>query len=138
LKGEKGEVVLNKTSAGTWQFEKPAGYGEADVEGDFSGAGSDAPPSGVKPLLTALGAVRVNSGDDFVENVTDFKQYGLEPGKEVGPRIEVVRKGQGEDAPPITETVTVGKKEDKGDKVFVRVGTEQAVAKVSANLIEPI
>src|SRR5207302_7629475 len=106
LKGEKGELVLNKTSAGTWQFEKPAGFGDAEVEGDMSGAGSDAAPSGVRPLLTALAALRVNSGSDFIEPVTDWKQYGLEPGKEAGPRIEIVRKGQGEDDPPLTESVT--------------------------------
>ena len=64
-------------------------------------AGTDAPPTGVKPLLNALAAVRVNSADDFIENVTDFKQYGLEPGKAAGPRIEVVRKGKGDDAASI-------------------------------------
>ena len=36
------------------------------------------------------------------------------------------------------KSITVGKKEDKGDKVFVRPGNEQVVAKVPANLIEPI
>jgi hypothetical protein len=138
LHGDKGDVVLDKTSAGAWQFEKPAGFGEADVEGDMSGAGSDAPPSGIKPLLNALSAVRVNSGDDFIENVTDFKQYGLEPGKEVGPKVEVVRQGSGPDAPPVTDSITVGKKDDKTDKVFVRPGNEAAVAKVSASLIDPI
>ena len=81
LQNEKSDIVLNKTSAGTWQFEKPAGFGDADVEGDMSGAGSDAAPSGVKPLLNALSAIRVNSGDDFIENVTDFKQYGLGAGQ---------------------------------------------------------
>jgi hypothetical protein len=138
LQGDKSEVVLNKTSDGTWQYEKPTGYGDADIEGDMSGAGSDAAPSGIKPLLTALAAIRVNSGDDFIENVTDFKQYGLKPGKAVGPRIEVIRKGQGPDSPAITEVITVGKKEEKGDKVFVRPGTENAVAKVPGNLIDPI
>jgi hypothetical protein len=139
LKGEKGEVVINKTTGGTWQFEKPAGFGDADLEGDFSG-GPDAAPSGVKPLLNALSSIRAGGGDDFIENVSDFKQYGLEPGKEAGPRIEIVRNAPGGDAsaPPVTETLTVGKKEDKGDKVFVRPGTENVVAKVPANLIEPV
>ncbi|HEX4590651.1 MAG TPA: DUF4340 domain-containing protein, partial [Gemmataceae bacterium] len=136
LKGDKSEVQLSKTSAGTWQFEKPAGFGEADVEGDMSGAGSDAAPSGVKPLLSALPQIRANSADDFIEDVTDFKQYGLDP--PVGPRIEVVLQGKGESAAPVTEIVTVGKKEDKGDKVFVRSGKERAVAKVSASAIDPI
>jgi hypothetical protein len=136
LKGDKSEVVLNKTSGGTWQFEKPAGYGDADVEGDFSGAGGDTEPTGVKPLLSALSAVRVNSTDDFIESVTDFKQYGLEPA--VGPRIEVVRVGTGKDAPPETDVITVGKKDDKSDKVFVRPGKENVVAKVPANVIEPL
>jgi hypothetical protein len=136
LKDEKGEVVLNKTSGGTWQFEKPAGYGDADVEGDPMAAGMGAVPTGVRTLLTDLAAIRVNSGDDFIENVTDFKQYGLEP--PAGPRIEVVRQAKGENAAPVTESVAVGKKEEKGDKVFVRPGNEHVVAKVSATAVEPI
>jgi hypothetical protein len=135
LKGDKGEIVLNKTSGGTWQFEKPAGFGDADVEGDFAGAGNESAPTGVKPLLNALAAVRANA-DDFIEGVTDFKQYGLDPA--VGPRIEVVRQGKGKDAPPETDVVTVGKKEEKGDKIFIRPGNENVVAKVPASAIEPL
>jgi hypothetical protein len=136
LHGDKGDVVINKTSGGTWQFEKPAGYGDADVEGELSGAGTDSAPSGVKPLLTALAAIRVQSHDDWIENVTDFKQYGLEPPE--GPRIEVVRQPKGENAAPITDSIAVGKKDDKSDKVFVRPGNERVVAKVSASLIDPV
>jgi hypothetical protein len=140
LKGEKGEVVLNKTTGGGWQFERPAGFGDADLDGDMSGAGTDAPPSGIKPLLSSLSGIRVSGADDFIENVTDFKQYGLEAGKEVGPRIEIVRNAPGGDAnaPPVTEVLTVGKKDEKGDRVFVRVGTENAVAKVPANLFDAV
>jgi hypothetical protein len=136
LHGEKGDVVINKTTGGTWQFEKPAGWGDADVEGELAGAGTDVAPSGVKPLLTALAAIRVQSNDDYIEDVTDFKQYGLEP--PAGPRVEVFRQGMGEDAAAITDTMTVGKKDDKSDKFFVRPGNERCVAKVSSNLIEPI
>jgi hypothetical protein len=136
LHGEKGDVVINKTTGGTWQFEKPAGWGDADVEGDMAGAGTEAAPSGVKPLLTALSAIRVQSNEDYIDNVTDFKQYGLEPPQ--GPRVEIVRQGKGDAAAPITDTIIVGKKDDKSDKVFVRPGNERCVAKVSANLIEPV
>ena len=83
LKGDKNELVLNKTTAGTWQYEKPAGFGEADLEGEPTGAGGDTTPSGVRPLLSAVTNLRASSPEDFIENVTDFKQYGLEPGKEV-------------------------------------------------------
>jgi hypothetical protein len=136
LKGDKAEIVLNKTTGGTWQFEKPAGFGDADVEGDPGTAATGAPPNGIKPLLNDLAQVRASSTDDFIEDVTDFKQYGLDP--PAGPRLEVVVAGKGENAAPTTEVVTVGKKEDKGDKVYVRPGNEHAVAKVSEKSIEPL
>ena len=125
LKGEKGEVVLNKTSGGTWQFEKPAGFGDADVEGDMAGAGADA--AAERRQAAAHGPVARSAStaaDDFIENVTDFKQYGLEPGKEAGPRIEVVRKQGRRRRPAGDRALTIGKKEEKGDKVFVRPGNE--------------
>jgi Domain of unknown function (DUF4340) len=139
LKGEKGEVALKKSTGGTWEFEKPAGYGEADTEGDtFAGAGSDPTPSGVKPLLTAVKNIRALSNDDFIENVTDFAQYGLEPGKEAGPRIEVVRTPKGGGEGTVSEVVLVGKKEEKSDRVFVRPAGEAVVVKMPENLIDPI
>jgi Domain of unknown function (DUF4340) len=140
LKGDKGEIVINKTSDGRWQYEKPPGFGDADVDGDTAvGAGGDTTPSGVRPLLDAISRIQGTSGDDTIENVTDFAQYGLAPGKEAGPKIEIVRDNPaGSDSPAITETLSIGKKEDKGDKVYVRPGDETAVVKVSASAIEPI
>src|SRR5205085_8411132 len=138
LKGEKGEVALKKSSGGGWEFEKPAGFGEADAEGDqFAGAGGDPTPSGVKPLLTAIKNVKALSTDDFIENVTDFAQYGLEPGKEAGPRVEVVRTAKSGEG-TVSEVLLVGKKEEKGDRVFVRPAGEAVVVKVQDSLIEPI
>lgn len=140
VKGEKSEIVVNKTSDGKWQFEKPAGFGDADLDGDPTvGAGGDVVPTGVKPLLDAVARIQAGGGDDYLENITDFSQYGLAPGKEAGPRIEIVRDNPaGGDAPPITETLSIGKKDEKGDRVFVRPGDESAVVKVSAATIDPI
>ncbi len=137
IKGEKDEVALSRTSAGTWQYDTPKGFGVADVEGDPAGAGNEpAAPTGVKPLFAAIQALRVGGGDDFIENVTDFQQYGLEPGKEAM-TIAVTRKNPaGGDAADIAETLALGKKE--GEKVFARVGTESAVAKVPASAVEPL
>jgi MFS family permease len=139
VKGDKTEIVLDKTSAGTWQYEKPAGYGEADVEGDLAGSAGDKSPTGVRPLLTALSSIRASSAEDFIENVTDFKHYGLDPASPAGPKIEVVRNNPSSaDAPAITETLTVGKKEEKGDRVFVRPGNEPIVVKVPESQVEPV
>ena len=44
----------------------------------------------------------------------------------------------GSDSPAITETLSIGKKDDKADKIFVRPGDESAVVKVSPSLIDPI
>ncbi len=140
IKGGNVELKLNKTSAGTWQYEKPAGYGDADVEGDTLATSTQpTAPTGVKPLLSTLSAIRAGTPDDFIENVTDFKQYGLEPGKEAGPRVEVVRDNPaGKDSPPITEVLTVGKKEEKGNLVYVRPGSEAVVVKVPDSQVEPL
>lgn len=139
LKSDKGEVVLKKSSGGGWEFEKPDKFGEADTDGDiaFSAGGTETPPSGVKPLLTAIKNIRGVSNEDFIENVTDFAQYGLEPGKEAA-RIEIVRTPKGGGEGTVNEVLLIGKKEDKGDRVFVRPAGENVVVKVQDNLIEPV
>lgn len=140
IKGEKGEVILNKSADGKWQFEKPPGFGDADIEGDATtGAGGDAIPSGIRPLFEAIGRIQGSTGDDYIENVTDFGQYGLAPGKEAGPRIEIVRDNlAGGDKPAITETLSIGKKDDNSAQIFVRPGDESAVVKVPMGTIDPI
>jgi hypothetical protein len=140
LKSDKGEVNIKKSSGGGWEFEKPANFGEADAEGDASAAisgGTESTPTGVKPLLTAIKNIRAVSNEDFIENVTDFAQYGLEPGKEAG-RIEVVRAPKAGGEGQVSEVVLVGKKEEKGDRLFVRPAGEAVVIKVQDSVIEPI
>lgn len=139
LKTDKGEVALKKSSGGGWEFEKPDKYGEADTDGDSLAAtgGTETAPSGVKPLLTAIKNIRAVSNDDFIENVTDFAQYGLEPGKESA-RIEITRTRPAGGEGTVTEVLLVGKKEEKTDRVFVRPGGEAVVVKVQDNLIEPV
>ena len=140
VKGPSAEIVVNKTSDGKWQYEKPAGFGDADLDGDTTvGAGGDVTPTGVKPLLDSIARIQAGSGDDYVENVTDFSQYGLTPGQESGGRIEIVRDNPaGADAPPITESLAIGKKDEASGRVFVRAGDDSAVVKVSAPSLEPI
>ncbi|HTK77574.1 MAG TPA: DUF4340 domain-containing protein [Gemmataceae bacterium] len=139
LKSDKGEVALKKSSGGGWEFEKPEKFGEADTDGDTlaSTSGTEQTPSGVKPLLTAIKNIRAVSNQDFIENVTDFAQYGLEPGKEAA-RIEVVRPAKSGGEGMVTEVLLIGKKEENGNRVFVRPGGEAVVVKVDDGLIEPI
>src|SRR5262245_23355015 len=138
LKSDKGEVTLKKSSGG-WEFERPEKFGEADLDGDtsFSATGTEAAPTGVKPLLTAIKNIRAVSNEDFIENVTDFAQYGLEPGKEAA-RIEIGRTAKGGGEGTVSEVLLIGKKEEKGDRVFVRPAGEAVVVKVQDNLIEPV
>lgn len=135
LKNDKSEIVLKKSASGSWEFEKPTGFGEADINGD--GGPANEAPSGIKPLMQALAAIRANSTEDFIENVTDFKQYGLAP-KPVGPTIEMTRDGSEPGSPPITLSISVGKKDDKGERVFVRPGDENVVVTLPAGVLEPI
>src|SRR5262249_1366595 len=94
LADEKTELALAKQADGSWKYEKPANFGAADAKGEMNPAATLADanaPSGVEPLLTALANLKPTSGEDFIDDAKDLAQYGLEPGKEVGPKIEIER-----------------------------------------------
>lgn len=138
----KTEVVLSKQPNGTWKYDKPANFGTADAKGDFSQppAATDVnPPGGVEPLLTALANLRPAAADDFIDNVNDLAQYGLEKDKEVGPKIEIERTAPaGKPGPAYPEKLFIGKKDDAANEYFARLDGESTVAKLPANLVEPI
>jgi hypothetical protein len=141
--GKSEPVVLNRGSDSIWRFEKPAGFGEADLEGEGSGfAPEGAAPTGVKPLLQSLSGLRVGASDDFVDDVSDLKKYGLDADNADKLRIEIVRKptaaADGDEKKPITEVLEVGGKADeKGEKVYARLQGDPGVVKVSAKAVDP-
>lgn len=133
----KAEVALAKQPDGNWNYVKPDGYGIAEARPDATEATAvGATPSAVEPLITAIAAIKPAGTDDLIDGVSDFAQYGLEKDKLAGPTITISRKGPaGENR---TETLYVGKKDDASGKVFVRLDGERAVAKVAANLLDPV
>ncbi|MFL5329486.1 MAG: DUF4340 domain-containing protein [Gemmataceae bacterium] len=131
----KSTIDLAKQDSG-WKFEQPANLGNADAKGDAASP-EGTPLSGVEPLIKSLADIKPASAADIIDNPADFASFGLEPGKEVGPRVEIVRKGA-DDKSTVTETLLVGKKDDKSDQIFVRLAGEKSVAKVPAKLLEPI
>jgi hypothetical protein len=125
------EVILRKDSAGGWSFDKPQGYGAADLEGS-----ADQPAmqtiAGVRPLLSALAGLRMPPPDDVIEGAANLADYGLTGGKEEM-RIEVGRDDGG------SETLLIGKKADPaGAKVYATLARERIVMKLDAKAFEPI
>jgi hypothetical protein len=142
---KKDEVRLAKTSDDHWRFEKPA-YGEAAEQGDGAPPEGDALKkiTGVRDLLKAIEDIRVPSDTDFVaEGVTDMAQYGLDKNPTTL-RIETKTRagsmlGGDKDKEPVEEALLIGKKvDDKGDMLYARLESEDAVVKVAAKGIEPI
>ncbi len=153
---KKTAVALAKVDEGHWKYTEPAGYGPAEVEGDTP-AGippADKPPSGVRPLLNHLTALRVDTPADFVaDNVADgdLGKYHLDAAKDEVLRIEIDK------APPAKEAKKDGEKDEKEEKkpdvkaallvgvgkaedgkYYARLDGEKNIVKVAAREVDPL
>ncbi len=90
LPNKKKELKLIRSPSGGWKFAIPAGWGDADYDGDP--AGSPLTFTGVGPLLRALTNVSAISAADFIDNPKDLKEYGLNPDNPDRVRVEMVTK----------------------------------------------
>ncbi len=141
LKEGSAEFEAKKTRGSVWQILKP-NLGYADYEGSQTPKEfppKDAPPSlkapeeGLKALLTAIAALRVDSEDDFVAPASDTLQRNdLVAGKEKL-RIQVFA---GDERKPKEETLLVGRLE--GDFYYARLATDEGTFKLPRKLLEPI
>jgi hypothetical protein len=135
--GDK-KVALTRAATGAWTFATPPGYGEADDLGDPETKGSNAPFTGVRPLLNFLTGLQSNSPKDYLENPGDLNQYGLAPTDPNRVRIELKPK-----AGP-AEVAFLGKAVEEGGKpvvpaaVFAQLEGDPAVIKVSADRMESL
>ncbi|MBX9623904.1 MAG: DUF4340 domain-containing protein, partial [Gemmataceae bacterium] len=87
-----------------WQFAAPAGWGDAAAAGDASAATPGAAAiTGVRQLVSALTGLQAGSAADFITDVKDLKEYGLNPDNPDLLRVEL----KGKDGPP--EVAYVGK-----------------------------
>jgi Domain of unknown function (DUF4340) len=131
----KNEIAVAKMQDGNWKFEKPENYGPAEAKGE-PGTDPNSTPGGVEALLKSLVDLKPASAEDFVDGAADLTQYGLAKDQVAGPTITVTRKNPAGELRP--ETLYVGKKDDASGKMFVRLDGETSVAKVPANLLEPV
>jgi hypothetical protein len=149
---KKDPVILEKTSDGKWRFDKPA-FGDADYDGEpapMQPGGLDRgskPITGVKDLLEAVGSIRIDSNADFGPPQASDKElarFGLEQDHPAFLRIEIKRNPSGllggdEKKEPIREALLIGNKiDDKSDKRYARLESENAVAKINAKPLEGI
>lgn len=166
-RGQKEPIILEKDTGSRWSFKKPAGFGEADYEGEGP------PPlatetrkiTGVLGLLQAVTGLRVEGDGDFVaDNVSaqDLKdKYGLDGSDPATLRVEIkASKSVPNETEKITttETLLIGKKvpeekdakkdEKKGDKdkkpeekaefYYARLGNENNVVKVPLKKVDSL
>jgi hypothetical protein len=141
LPGKKKELALSRTPAGGWKFDSPAGWGDADAEGDPSG--SPTAFTGVGPLLRALTNLSAATAADFIEQPKDLKEYGLNPDNPDRVRVEmrtkdgqvaVVYLGKFEAgaAPPPPIPGMPPHPPTGGGKVYVSVEGQQGVIRANA------
>lgn len=136
LPNKKQTLALTHAAGGAWKFDSPAGWGDADVEGDAVSAPNTF--TGVRRLLGALTSVSVANPADFIDSPKDLKEYGLDAGNPDLVKVEMkTRDNQ-------TATVYIGKREAApppampgappmpGGKVFVRIEGQPGVIRATA------
>ena len=99
LPNKKQTLALSRAPSGGWKFDSPAGWGDADTEGEQSGpdklTGLPDKFTGVGPLLRALANVSALKPDDFIDRPKDLKEYGLNADNPDRIRVEMkTRDGQ--------------------------------------------
>jgi len=90
LPNQKKDLALSRTAAGGWKFDSPAGWGDADSEGESTGLPTAF--TGVVPVLRALANVAAVNPTDFIDTPKDLKEYGLNPDNPDRIRIEMKTK----------------------------------------------
>ncbi len=133
LPNKKAALALTRTPSGAWKFDSPAGWGDADVEGDAAGAPNTF--TGVRRLLGALTSVTAATPADFIDDPKDLKEYGLDAGNPDLVKVEMKTKDNQ------TATVYFGKREaaapgvppvTPGAKVYARVEGQPGVIRATA------
>lgn len=123
--GGRTTTLVRNPGTGDWTFAAPAGYGQADPDGD-----PQAPPgvfTGVRPLVAGLTALQAAGAEDFVEKPGPLAPYGLDPADPNTLRLEVKTKGGPADV------LYVGKRvDDKTDKFFCQLAGDAVVVKAMA------
>src|SRR5262249_25609054 len=116
---KKEPVLLTKVDTGNWKYTQPP-FGAAEMEGEPAPPPGtpnvEKAPSGVRPLLNDLTALRVDRPEDFVADGVsdaDLAKYNLDPAKDQVLRVEIEKsEGTKEDKKPATKAallVGVGK-----------------------------
>lgn len=100
LPNKKKELAISQSPSG-WKFDSPAGWGDADAEGDVATALNTF--NGVNPLIRTLTSMTVATAADFIDT-TDLKAYGLNPDNPDRVRVEMKTKDK-------TTVVYIGKTE---------------------------
>lgn len=131
------EIALSRGAGSNWTFTNPANFGDADDLGDSAAQSATAPITGIRPLLTAITSLQVQSTEDYLEKPDDLTKYGLNAGEPNMLRIELTSKSG-------TETLLIGKPVEQGGKpatpakVYCRLDGDSAVIQIPADRIDAL
>ena len=138
LPNKQKELALSRTPSGGWKFDSPAGWGEADTDGDPAASANTF--TGVTPLLRTLTNLAAGSPADFIEQPKPLKEYGLNPDNPDLVRVEMTTrdgksavaflgKTEAAAAPP---PALPGMPPPSGGKVYVRIDGQPGVIRATA------
>lgn len=139
LKRGTGAFKLSRSSEGTWKFDAPANFGEADAAGDTV-VRPDLFTS-VRTLLVLLVTLQPTSEADYLEGQTeaDWIKFGLAENDPAVIRVDLKPKGSA------METLLIGKKVlgKEGQpvvptKVYCRLLGDSAVIQVASDRIDAL
>jgi hypothetical protein len=139
LNHAKKELVLTKSPGGAWQFNSPAGWGDAALVGETNSANPSA-ITGVRGLINSVVNLQAATADDFIDHPKDLKEYGLDKDnpdlvtvefKDKNGNVEKAILARKADAPPPPAVPGGPLPPPPPAKLYVKVGDSNTVVRVT-------
>jgi hypothetical protein len=136
----KQKLALNRIQDSYWNFDAPAGFGEAEA-GDSPGfqAAPEGQINSVKRLLEVASGLQIAAPEDFIDSGIDLAKFGLDESNSEAIRLTINRRAQTEEEKPSIEKVVIGKPvEGQPTKLYARIGDQKSVAYLPKATLDPI
>ena len=146
----KETVGWKKDSGDRWVYTEPKGYGEAASGFETpapTGPGVVKAPTSIETVKTDVANLKVErtgAGTAFIDGVTDFGKYHLDPKDKILQIEATVLVDAGKDengqskTKPVSRTLLIGVGEKVGDKYYARLKGEDTVVQVSAKDVDAL
>jgi hypothetical protein len=150
LSKDKDSVGWKKDGT-RWVYTNPKNFGDAETGFDDTGAVEGRTPRSMLTVLNDLVNLKAEKNDgkaDFIDDVSDFSKYYLDPSKNTVLQIDITRQEEdGKDADgkikyktvPVTLLVGIGRQtEEKSGKYYASIKGDKTVVKVAAKNVDPL